>query len=169
MRLCYNTEKAMKRNIIITGFDVKLSEAVAREIADGLNLYYLSIPDLTLYYANRASKEVVLKEGGNKLYDKYVNIAVKDALEFESMVAAGDFVDFKVTHLAALKETALIVFLGESHGTLMRHGVNITEDVANYSKYKYKYGYDIYMNVDTIKKSKLTDSVLNEISVYYGG
>ena len=83
----------MKRNILITGFDNKLTENVARELADCLSLYYLSIPDLTLYYANRASKEVVLKEGGNKLYEKYVNIAVKDAVEFESMVAAADFTD----------------------------------------------------------------------------
>ena len=89
----------MKRNILITGFDNKLTENVARELADCLSLYYLSIPDLTLYYANRASKEVVLKEGGNKLYEKYVNIAVKDAVEFESMVAAADFTDLKLTHI----------------------------------------------------------------------
>ena len=48
----------MKRNILITGFDNKLTENVARELADCLSLYYLSIPDLTLYYANRASKEI---------------------------------------------------------------------------------------------------------------
>lgn len=41
----------MKRNILITGFDNKLTENVARELADCLSLYYLSIPDLTLYYA----------------------------------------------------------------------------------------------------------------------
>lgn len=159
----------MKRNIIITGFDVSLSETVAREIADGLNLYYLSIPDLTLYYANRASKAVVLKEGGNKLYDKYVNIAVKDALEFESMVAAGDFIDFKVAHLDALKETALIVFLGESHTTLTKRGVKIPEGVANYSRYKYKYGYDIFVNADAIGRKKLNETILQAITSYYGG
>ncbi len=159
----------MKRNIIITGFDVSLSEAVAREIADGLNLYYLSIPDLTLYYANRESKAVVLKEGGNKLYDKYVNIAVKDAMEFESMVAAGDFIDFKVSHLEALKETALIVFLGESHGTLTKRGVKIPEGVANYSRYKYKYGYDIFINADSISRKKLNETILQAITSYYGG
>ena len=150
----------MKRNILITGFDNKLTENVARELADCLSLYYLSIPDLTLYYANRASKEVVLKEGGNKLYEKYVNIAVKDAVEFESMVAAADFTDLKLT---------LIVFLGESFTTLQKHGVKILKDVANHSRYKYKYGYDVYVNADAVRKKDLTEVILKEITSYYGG
>ena len=129
----------------------------------------LSIPDLTLYYANRASKEVVLKEGGNKLYEKYVNIAVKDAVEFESMVAAADFTDLKLTHIKALEDTALIVFLGESFTTLQKHGVKILKDVANHSRYKYKYGYDVYVNADAVRKKDLTEVILKEITSYYGG
>ena len=159
----------MKRNILITGFDNKLTENVARELADCLSLYYLSIPDLTLYYANRASKEVVLKEGGNKLYEKYVNIAVKDAVEFESMVAAADFTDLKLTHIKALEDTTLIVFLGESFTTLQKHGVKILKDVANHSRYKYKYGYDVYVNADAVRKKDLTEVILKEITSYYGG
>ena len=154
----------MKRNILITGFDNKLTENVARELADCLSLYYLSIPDLTLYYANRASKE-----GGNKLYEKYVNIAVKDAVEFESMVAAADFTDLKLTHIKALEDTALIVFLGESFTTLQKHGVKILKDVANHSRYKYKYGYDVYVNADAVRKKDLTEVILKEITSYYGG
>ena len=153
----------MKRNILITGFDNKLTENVARELADCLSLYYLSIPDLTLYYANRATKEVVLKEGGNKLYEKYVNIAVKDAVEFE------DFTDLKLTHIKALEDTALIVFLGESFTTLQKHGVKILKDVANHSRYKYKYGYDVYVNADAVRKKDLTEVILKEITSYYGG
>ena len=143
----------MKRNILITGFDNKLTENVARELADCLSLYYLSIPDLTLYYANRASK----------------NIAVKDAVEFESMVAAADFTDLKLTHIKALEDTALIVFLGESFTTLQKHGVKILKDVANHSRYKYKYGYDVYVNADAVRKKDLTEVILKEITSYYGG
>lgn len=159
----------MKRNIMITGFDDKLIENVARSLADNLSLYYLSIPELTLYYANRPDKAAVLKEGGIKLYEKYVNIAVKDAVEFESMVAAGDFKDFKTSHLESLKDTALIIFLGESYSSLMRRGVNITKDVANYSRYKYKYGYDIYIKADGMGKYKIIDMITKAITSYYGG
>jgi Glutamate 5-kinase len=150
----------MKRNILITGFDTQLNEAVAREIADGLGLYYLSLPELILYYANRSSKEIVIKEGGKLLYEKYVNIAVKDAVEFESMVAAGSFSDFGTKHLQSLKETALIVFLGEAYSSLSRRGIKISADIANRSRYKYKYGYDVFINVDTVKKAELTSEVL---------
>lgn len=159
----------MKRNILITGFDNALTESVAKEIADALSLYYLSLPDLTLYYANRPSKAVVLKEGGNKLYEKYVNIAVKDAVEFESMVAAADFTDLKMSHIYALKDTALVIFLGESYKTLKKHGVKISENVANYSRYKYKYGYDIYVNADAVGRKNLATRIMDGITRYYGG
>ena len=85
------------------------------------------------------------------------------------MVAAADFTDLKLTHIKALEDTALIVFLGESFTTLQKHGVKILKDVANHSRYKYKYGYDVYVNADAVRKKDLTEVILEEITSYYGG
>ena len=82
---------------------------------------------------------------------------------------AADFTDLKLTHIKALEDTALIVFLGESFTTLQKHGVKILKDVANHSRYKYKYGYDVYVNADAVRKKDLTEVILKEITSYYGG
>ena len=85
------------------------------------------------------------------------------------MVAALDFTDLKLTHIKALEDTALIIFLGESYSPLQKHGVKISKDIANHSRYKYKYGYDVFVNADAVRKKDLTEFILKEITSYYGG
>lgn len=47
--------------------------------------------------------------------------------------------------------------------------MKILKDVANHSRYKYKYGYDVYVNADAVRKKDLTEVILKEITSYYGG
>lgn len=159
----------MKRNIIITGFDLKLSDKVAKDVADRLSMFYLSFADLALYHANRKTAEEVYEEGGSALYQKFFSMAVNDALEYDNMVGSVDFLDINGHQLDALKETALVVFLGKPVSSLKNNGILCLDDSANYSRYRYKNSYDIYVNADKTRAKELEKIILDRIYLYFGG
>lgn len=159
----------MKRNIIITGFDEKLSESIACALADRLSMYYLSVGALALYHANRETREMIIAEGGTYQYEKFFDAAIKDALEFEGTVGAVDFADLNPRQIEDLKKNSFIIFIGFSYSALVKRGIEIKESLCNFSRYKYKNVYDLFLYGDAAAKEKPIQKILDGITSYYGG
>lgn len=159
----------MKKNIAIIGWNSGLNDEVAMALAGRLEMYYLSLAELTCYHACRPSKQIILKEGGFELYNKFYRRAVIDAIDFDSTVISASVVEIKPEWLIQLKEYACIVFLNETRNELLQSGIDLSNIDVSYSRQRFQKYYDIFIKTESNSTTQLIETIFAEIENLYGG
>lgn len=144
----------MKKNIAFIGCDLKLCDEAAQKFSDCTDRYFLSIEGLCCYYACKPSKQDVVNLLGIDLFNKFFAKAISDAIEYENTTLSINVLDMDILWLEKLKQSAVMILLGNSKAELLKLGA----DKQGYVRQRYKKFYDIYINAD--KKS--ADMVVNE-------